>query len=61
MKHDIYDLNDDLMNIIKFHKDFWHKRINKNFDPFNVFLVIATKVPWTTYDWFCGPGSDLKK
>ncbi len=25
--------------------DFWHKRIINNFDPYNVFLAIATNIP----------------
>ncbi len=29
----------------KYPNDFWHKRQNYNFDPYNVFLAIATYIP----------------
>ncbi len=48
MKHDPY----------LFPNSFWHKRKINNFDPYNVLLAIATHV---TYDWFCGPGSQMMK
>ncbi len=31
-----------------------------NFEPYNVFLAIATNIP-VQQDWFCGPGSQLKQ
>ncbi len=34
-------------------RDVWHKIKMYNFDPYNVFLALAT------YDWFCGPGSHI--
>ncbi len=30
-----------------------------NFDPYNVFLAIATNIP-QRLDWFCGPGSHMR-
>ncbi len=46
-----------LQNIFMEHNpycDFWHKRKINNFDPYNVFLAVATHA---TYGWFCGPVS----
>ncbi len=46
-----------LQNIFMEHNpycDFWHKRKINNFDPFNVFLAVATHA---TYGGFCGPVS----
>ncbi len=36
---------------------FWHKRKMDNFDPYNVFLAIATNIPQWLKTMFCGPGS----
>ncbi len=33
------------MIFIKCPNDFWHKRKIYNFDPYNVFLSIATNIP----------------
>ncbi len=33
------------MIFTSFPNDFWHKRKIDNFDPYNVFLAIATKIP----------------
>ncbi len=35
MEHDLYLISND----------FWHKRKINNFDPYNVFLAIATNIP----------------
>ncbi len=37
MEHDLY--------FISCPNDFWHKRKIYNFDPYNVFLSIATNIP----------------
>ncbi len=50
-----------LQNILMEHDlspyDFWHKKQIDNFDPYNVFLAIATKYP--CYLRFCNPGSHI--
>ncbi len=33
------------MIFTKYPNDVWHKRKNDNFDPYNVFLSIATNIP----------------
>ncbi len=33
------------MIFTKYPNDFWHKRKIDNFDPYNVFLAIATIIP----------------
>ncbi len=33
------------MIFTKYPNDFWHKRKTYNFDPYNVFLAIATNIP----------------
>ncbi len=38
-----------------------HDLFFDNFYPYNVLLAIATNIPNATYDWFCGPGSNLEK
>jgi len=37
MEHELYH--------ISYHNDFWHKRKIYNFDPYDVFLAIATNIP----------------
>ncbi len=44
MEHDLY-----LISYV-----FWHKIKIYNFDPYNVFLAIATNIARAIYDWFCG-------
>ncbi len=33
------------MIFTQYPNDFWHKRKNDNFDPYNVLLTIVTKIP----------------
>ncbi len=33
------------MSFTLYPNDFWHKRKIDNFDPYNVFLAIATNIP----------------
>ncbi len=40
--HQIYSCN---IIFIEYPNDFWHKRKIDNFDPYNVFLAIATNIP----------------
>ncbi len=44
MEHDLYYPN-----------EFWHKRKNNHFDPYNLLLSIAKNIPVL----LCGPGSHI--
>ncbi len=49
MEHDLY----------LYPNDFWHKRKMYHFDPYNVFLAIATNIPQRLKTGFVCPGSHL--
>ncbi len=52
-----------LQNIFMEHtwcsNDFWHKRKINNFDPYNVFLAIATNIPQWLKTGFVAQGHKL--
>ncbi len=41
--------------------DFWHKRKINNFDPYNVFLAIATNIPQQLKTGFVVQGAYYRK
>ncbi len=46
LSYDVFTVgNLQNMIFIKYPNDFWHKRKMNNFDPYNVFLAIATNIP----------------
>ncbi len=42
---DIFTVGISSWNMILISNDFWHKRKINNFDPYDVFLAIATNLP----------------
>ncbi len=50
MEHDLYLISND----------FWHKRKTHNFDPYNVFLAIATNIPQWLHTGFVLQGHKYK-
>ncbi len=45
LQYEIYKISSWNMLVTEYPNDFWHKRKIYNFDPYNVFLAIATNKP----------------